>query len=518
MKSGDLAQAVRASAAVPAALRARAARRAVPGRRRPLGQHSGGRGAGRGRRAASSSSTRPSTRSDSIDAYSPLLVADRLVQFLFQQRPDSLAPRRPARPARRRRLHQPQLLPPQHRAPARPRGRARPTPRRCPVSPAAAPRCLLARARFPRGSPASRMRGANASERLALTRLLGARRRARATRSTSSCSGSGSAPLPPPPKRTSRCGSRPPARATRSTLDLVIRRAARRVAGLGLAYDNELGGRMWAGIVDRRLFGRALEGSGACSSASSAASSRSACAGTSRSAASSSIRRSRCGWPTRTSAGSTPTARSSGRPSRREASASPGVERPLAHGWELALGAEGRAWDEPGRADRSRPWAAWPGSPARPGSADACFEAEVAVDRGLSAGGARGHGCNAGSASCGSCRGSGWAGATGCRCSSASRSAGTTGFPGYHLGERRGDREAMLGVLFTVPLKGPLLARIEFAGGGTGAGAPLRGRRLDRRAYASGSARRRRSGRCGSSMALALRGRDALFVRLGRWF
>jgi NTE family protein len=34
------------------------------------------------------------------------------------------------------------------------------------------------------------------------------------------------------------------------------------VGGLGVAYDNELGGRAWAGIFDRRVFGSTVEGSG----------------------------------------------------------------------------------------------------------------------------------------------------------------------------------------------------------------------------------------------------------------
>jgi hypothetical protein len=34
------------------------------------------------------------------------------------------------------------------------------------------------------------------------------------------------------------------------------------VGGLGIAYDNELGGRAWAGIFDRRVFGSTVEGSG----------------------------------------------------------------------------------------------------------------------------------------------------------------------------------------------------------------------------------------------------------------
>ena len=50
---------------------------------------------------------------------------------------------------------------------------------------------------------------------------------------------------------------------TRWSFDLALRRAARRVAGLGLAYDNELGGQVWTGLVDRRFLGLALEGSGA---------------------------------------------------------------------------------------------------------------------------------------------------------------------------------------------------------------------------------------------------------------
>jgi hypothetical protein len=42
---------------------------------------------------------------------------------------------------------------------------------------------------------------------------------------------------------------------------------------------------------------------------------------------------------------------------------------------------------------------------------------------------------------------------------------GDDGFPGLHLGERRGDREAMLGLMSSFPLKGPLLARVELAAG-----------------------------------------------------
>jgi hypothetical protein len=40
-----------------------------------------------------------------------------------------------------------------------------------------------------------------------------------------------------------------------------VRRGLRRLAGLGLAYDNELGGQMWLAAVDRRAFNLALEAS-----------------------------------------------------------------------------------------------------------------------------------------------------------------------------------------------------------------------------------------------------------------
>ncbi len=60
-----------------------------------------------------------------------------------------------------------------------------------------------------------------------------------------------------------RSGSVPPGKAIPVQFHLTLHRAARRVAGIGVAYDNELGGRMWAGLVDRQLFGLALEGSAA---------------------------------------------------------------------------------------------------------------------------------------------------------------------------------------------------------------------------------------------------------------
>jgi NTE family protein len=44
-------------------------------------------------------------------------------------------------------------------------------------------------------------------------------------------------------------------------LDVSVERAPRTMLGAGFAYDSDLGGRVWTGLVDRQLAGRAIEGS-----------------------------------------------------------------------------------------------------------------------------------------------------------------------------------------------------------------------------------------------------------------
>src|SRR6476619_2987533 len=91
LRGGDLAQAVRASAAVPLLF--------TPERREGRFLIDGGlsanipiavaRAEGAERVIVVDATEHPS---DTVEVYTPLLVADRLVQFLFQQRPDSLRP------------------------------------------------------------------------------------------------------------------------------------------------------------------------------------------------------------------------------------------------------------------------------------------------------------------------------------------------------------------------------------------------------------------------------------------
>ncbi len=512
MKSGDLAQAVRASAAVPLLF--------APERRDGRFLADGGlsanipvavaRAEGADRVIVVDATEHPS---DSLDAYSPLLVADRLVQFLFQQPPDSLGAG--------------DLL-------VRPdvegfnslnfsgRNIERLIGRGIGAADSVLPRfgCRAPRERRPaRELPTRlagvRMTGANASERLALTRLLALDvgphdtldydlllKRVRSLATASEAFES--------------VWLMPTGAGDSVTLDLVIRRAARRVAGLGLAYDNELGGRMWAGIVDRRFLGRALEGSGAVF------------LGELRRELALGVRRNyQIGRQLFNPAITVRLANEDvrrfdkkgdeiGQAFTREAIGFVGIERPLARGWDLAVGAEGRTWDEPRRASRStvggvaRVTAStrqrgrvvqaelqWTGAYQR-----AAFEGLAATRFGIVRVLPRMR--------------LGWG--SGLPLQLGFPLGGADGFPGYHLGERRGDREAMLGVLFTVPIKGPLLARVELAGGGTDAVSSRFSGGGWTAGIRAGVGAETPVGPMRFEYGVALRGRSALFVRLGRWF
>ena len=510
MKSGDLAQAARASAAVPLlfAPEHRDGRYLVDGGLSANIPVAVARSEGAERVIVVDATEH---LSDSLDVYSALLVADRLVQFLFQQAADSLrrgdllvrpdvegfaslnfAPGRIARLLALGAAAADTVLSGLDcRAPP-----AAGTPRRLPVR-----------------VTGIEIAGANASERLALTRLLGfglsdtldpelLRKRLRNLAAASDAYES--------------VWLGPTGAGDSVEFHLTVRPAARRVAGLGLAYDNELGGRMWAGLVDRRLLGRALEGSGAVFLGELR---RELLLGIRRNyqvgrqlfkptatarLAEEDIRRFDHGGSELDEAGT------------REAIGFLGIERPLMPGWDLALGALGRTWDEPSRPDRSTL-----GGVARVTAASRQHGRIVQAELEWT----------------GIYRRAAFQGVLHSRLGVVGFSprlrlgwgerlplqlgfplGGDDGFPGYHLGERRGDREAMAGLLFTVPLKGPLLARVELAAGGTDA--------RDQKFPGGGWTAGVRAGVGAETpvgpvrfeYGLALRGRDALFVRLGRWF
>ena len=512
MRSGDLAQAVRASAAVPLlfAPEARAGRLLADGGLSANIPVAAARAEGAGRVIVVDATEHPA---DSLVGYSPLIVADRLIQFLFQQPPATLRPGdlfiRPdvdgftslnfSRGSIERLLD---------------RGVAAADT----ILPRLGCRGSLAD-RPPRALPTRltrvRIEGANASERLALTRLLGfgsgqsdtldyglLLRRVRTLATASEAYES--------------VWLTPTGGGDSVAFELVLRRAARRVAGLGLAYDNELGGRMWAGVVDRRLFGRALEGSGALF------------LGELRRELSLGLRRNyqvgrQLFDPTLTLRLANEDVRrfdpggdEIAQAKTREGIGFAGIERAVARGWDIALGAVARTWDEPGRANRStlggeaRLTAAsrqrgrvllvdveWTGMYRR-----AAFEGTLATRLGrvrllprLRLGYGEGLPLQLGFAL-----------------------GGDDGFPGYHIGERRGDREAMLGLLFTVPVKGPLLALLELAGGNTDSGSPRFPGGGWTAGVRAGLGAETPVGPVRFEYGVALRGRDAVFVRLGRWF
>jgi NTE family protein len=466
MGSGDLAQAVRASIAIPLVF--------VPELRDSQFLADGGLSANipvavaraeGAERVIVSDATEHSA--DTFDGYSPINVADRLIEFLFQQPAESLGAGdvlvRPDVEGFNSLNFSPKRL------------------ERLLANGRAAADSSLGRVQCRRASAAESGRlvprritgftagAANDSERLALERMLGfglsdtldadlLRSRVRGL-GTSDAYNS--------------VWLGPHGAGDSVGFDLSIRRASRRVVAIGLGYDNELGGRMWAGAVDRRVFGLALEGSAALFLDAF------------RKELYSGFRRKfqiarQLMDPTLTLRVATEDVRRFDADGDEldeletdEALGFAGVERVFPHGWEVALGLHGHAWKEPAREDLStlgvaarairvsrtrgrvvRAEGVWSGVYQR-----ARVEAELLGQLGVVRFTPRVM--------------LGWGDDLPIQL--AFPLGGDDGFPGLHLGERRGDREAMLGLMFTAPLTGPLLGRVELAGGRTANGGPLLG-------------------------------------------
>jgi NTE family protein len=299
------------------------------------------------------------------------------------------------------------------------------------------------------------------------------------------------------------------------SFDVSLHRAARRVAGLGLAYDNELGGRMWVGAVDRRFAGFALEGSSALF------------LGEVRKEFYVGFRRSyqigrQLMTPTLTANLASESVRrfdATGEEVEandiKEIMAFLGVERYLGRDWQLSVGGAIHDWSEEGR-DLSTV-----------GGAIRAFKASRAggrVDEGSFLWTGAYHRVSVegeASSRIGHLRlrprmRFGWGERLPVQ--SAFPLGGENGFPGLHIGERRGDREALIGLLMTYPLLGPVLARIDMAVGRSAQRGPvfdsagwLIGARIGVGAETPLGPVRFEYGRNND-------GRGSAFVRLGRWF
>lgn len=508
MASGDLAQAVRASIAVPLLFdpELRDGRFLVDGGLSANVPIAIARAAGAERVIVSDATDHLPSE---FDPYSPLLVADRLVRFLFLQPPDSLTDAdvlvRPgvehftslnfshgniARLLEIGRLAADTTLTPPACRTERPTSRALPS--------------RVTGVRIPDG---------NRSEQLALERLLDLR--------------SGDS-LDPSHLRSRLAGLGVASEGYRAVwlsprgtgdsveFDLRLRRAARRVAGLGLAYDNELGGRMWAGAVDRRLFGLALEGSGALF------------LGELRKELYAGIRRNyQVGRqlidPTLTVRLASehvrqfdPAGEELDEADVREALGFAGLERALPNGWEASAGLIGHAWDEPGRADLST---AGVTLRAERASADRGRDARAEVT---------------------------WTGVYQRAALEAAPNVrlgvvrlvprvrlgwgeelpihlqfplgGDEGFPGLHIGERRGSREAMVSAALSTPVLGPVLVRLELAVGRTAADGSLLGDDGWIGGARAGLGADTPVGPVRFEYGYGTEDRGAIYVRLGRWF
>ncbi len=461
LSSGDLAQAVRASAAVPLVF--------APERVDGKVLIDGGLSANIPVRIARKEGARTVIVSDatehptdSIDVDDPLIVADRLVGFLFDQPADSLrGDDRLIRPdidgfksldfSQRKVVD---ILDRGRRAADTSLARLN-----CRPAESAAPGGAARDTSLPRRVTGVTISDANDSERLALELLLGLglsdtldvdllRSRLRHLGLASEAYRS--------------VWLRPTGAGDSVEFDLALRRAARRVAGLGLAYDNELGGQIWIGLVDRRFLGLALEGSGALF------------VDELRQELYAGLRRTyqvgrQLFNPTLTArlvledvrqfqddGEELPSAET------REAVGFAGAERGLPNGWELAAGIVGHAWREPDRklstlgvvarmtrASRSR---------GRVALAELIFTgvySRIALE-------------GAFVGKMGPLRviprfRLGWG--EDLPLQATFPLGGYEGFPGLHIGERRGDRELMAGARLAFPIKRPLQGSVELATG-----------------------------------------------------
>jgi hypothetical protein len=95
---------------------------------------------------------------------------------------------------------------------------------------------------------------------------------------------------------------------------------------------------------------------------------------------------------------------------------------------------------------------------------------------------------------------------------------GDEGFPGLHLGERRGNREALLGLMLTYDLAGPFVARMELVTGRTGQGGSLVQSAGWLTGVRAGLGAHTPVGPVRVEYGVASTGRGAVLVRLGRWF
>jgi len=508
LSSGDLARAVRASFAIPLIFTPES----LDGRILADGGLAANipvtvaRAAGAQRLIVSDATER---LADSLDLYSPIVVADRLLGFLFQQTQDTIFPRDV-------------LVRPDVEGFTSLNFSAQNVDALIRRGVAAAETTLTRSDCLPRGAAGGgrtfpgrisgyHIESSNYSERLALERLLGlglddsldlALLKSRVRQI-------------PQAEAYQAVWLSPRGSGDSVSFHVSVQRRPRRVAGLGLAYDNELGGRMWLGAVDRRTFGLALEASAALF------------LGEFRKELSLGFRRNyqlgrQLMRPTFTADLATESVRQFEPDGdeidpleTREALGFAGVERDFTRGWQADLGLLGHAWHEP-QGDRSTLGASFRLTKEDP-SGLRLAQGSLVWSGLYQRAGVQGQvHTRIGSLRLRPSLRLGWG--EDLPPQLGFPLGGEDGFPGLHLGERRGDRELVLDVLVTYPIRGPLVARMELGVGRSAVGGAL----IDGSGWVAGA----RAGLGAETPVGPVRfeyglideGRGAFFVRLGRWF
>lgn len=509
LRDGDLAQAVRASIAIPLVF--------VPERRDTQQLADGGlaanipiaiaRAEGAARVIVSDVTER---RADSLDLTSPLALADRLVDFLFDQPADSLRPGdlylRPAIDGYASLDFRAGV---QHELVAHGRAAA--------DSALAGAACLPVHGSAPAGAlprvvGSVELDGGHPGEELLLARALGLEQGApldlaelrRAVRRAAEFGRYRAVWLGP-------AGARDTV-----DFDLSVRRAPERQAALGVAYDADLGGRIWLGLVDQAPLGLPVEASGALLLGELRRDLLLAVRG---GLGSLGARRLRPSVRLRLTAEDVRRFDADGEElpgiDIREASGFAGIERTATRGLVAALGGVVRVWHEPDRPDlatagaigrfgyysdagvpRAQSEVLWTGRHAR-ASLQATGTArigELMIRPGLRLG---------------------WGEDLPPQLTFAL--GGDDGFPGLHIGELRGSREAMGSLAVLHPIGGPVIGRVELAAGRVAeSGSPLDGAWLVGVRFGAGADTP--LGPVRVEYGFTEDGRRGAMVRIGRWF
>jgi NTE family protein len=300
------------------------------------------------------------------------------------------------------------------------------------------------------------------------------------------------------------------------SFNLTVQRQARRTGGIGLAYDQELGGRAWFGFSDHRLLGKAVEGSAVARIGTFRDELQLSLRGNqlldrrlfnplfSIDLAHEDIRRFDRDGNTLNSA------------STRELGVLAGYEHEYRNRWWFQAGLTGAAWHDSTRSNAGAVGGALGAYQVdRRGNRLVDLDAEwTTIYRKATAD-------------------ISWPLALGrlhvtprvrygwgeeLPSQLAFSLGGDEGFPGLHIGERRGDREAYASTLFSYRVVGPLAMRLELATGATAIGGDLAPRSDWLAGARAGLGLDTPVGPIRAEYGYNSLHRGTIFLRVGRWF